>query len=52
MDPSQKSETLKKRPKIKNYNVKFHTRSAVNKFTKNLLKIFTRLHFFTEKKTF
>ena len=41
MDPSQKSETLKKRPKIKNYNVKFHTRSAANEFTRKLLNKFT-----------
>ena len=33
MDPSQKSETLKTDPKIKNYNVIFHIRSAAIEFT-------------------
>ena len=32
-DPSQKSD-LRTGPKIKNYNVIFHTRSAINEFTR------------------
>ena len=45
MDPSQKSD-LKFDSKIKNYNVKFYTRSAANQFTRKLLKKITKLHFF------
>ena len=40
MDPTQKSETLKRTPKIKNYNVIFHTHPAINEFTTKLLKKF------------
>ena len=37
-------------PKIKNYYVIFHTRSATNGFTRKLLTKFAQLHFFTEEK--
>ena len=36
--------------KIKNYNVIFQNCSAVNEFTRKLLKYFTKLHFFTKNK--
>ena len=32
-------------PKIKNYNLLFHTHSATNELTRKLLKNFTKLHF-------
>ena len=39
-------------PKIKNYNVTFHTRSTANGFTWKLLKNFAKLHVFKKEKTF
>ena len=39
-------------PKIKKYYVIFHTRSPANEFKSELLKKFTKLHLFAEKKCF
>ena len=39
-------------PKIKNFNVIFHTHSGAKEFTRKWLKKFPKLHFLTEKNFF
>ena len=50
--PFTKIGNFKMDPKIKNWNITFHTCSATNEFTGKLLKNFTKINFFAKNKLF